>query len=349
MPVRFNQYLPLSGAMITSQVGDHCDAEVQDYLQNHQRSGTKITRDLCRNALNCILDSLDPTTTSNLQSANVLLGITPTMLSLLGNSSAEVALLSFSGRPLLVFLLSVGAPVLSVTGTFKLLHPLEVIKSPEGRSPFPKFPRSVTIVLLFAEYILSAGAAVDVALLAYDISSKAVYVPNCGRTWYAFLWMYLCLILYPLGLFTFASRVRVKRAKSRAWISNEIKHCANHTGTTFVMKEESYRFIFSDWVLSHGAIIQIIFGTMTLSSTTLINVPDAFRIAGRYAASAILCRLILMYELYGLRAAVAAGAVGVVDTPRVQDHEYGAPMPESFDSINMRDRKEAHTVSEERA
>ena len=349
MPVRFNQYLPLSGAMITSQVGDQCDSEVQDYLQNHQRSGTKITRDLCRSALNCILDSLDPTTTSNLQSANVLLGITPTMLSLLGNSSAEVALLSFSGRPLLAFLLSVGAPVLPITGTFKSQHPLEILKTSGGRSPFPRFPRSVTAVLLLAEYLLSAGAAVNVALLAYDISSKTVYVPNCGRTWYAFLWMYLCFILYPLGLWTFASRVSVKRANSRAWISNEGKHCANHTGTTFVLKEESYRFIFSDWVLSHGAIIQIIFGTMVLSSSTLINVPDAFRIAGRYAASAIICRLIVMYELYGLRAAAAAGAVGVVDTASVQDHEYGAPMPESLNSINMRDRKEAHTVSEERA
>lgn len=115
------------------------------------------------------------------------------------------------------------------------------------------------------------------------------------------------------------------------------------------MNEKSYRFIFLDWVLSHGVIIQIIFGTMVLSSTTLMSVPDAFRIVGRYAASAILCRLILMYELYGLRAAVAAGAVRVFETSNVQDHEYGVPMPESIDDINMKDRRRAHTVSEERA
>ena len=328
---------------------DQCNTQVQDYLVNHRLSGTQATRDLCRNALNCILDNLDATTTANLQAANVLLGITPTALSLLGNSPAEVALLSFSGRPLLAFLVSIGAPVLAVTGTFKIQHPLEVLKAPSERSPFPKFSRSGTILLLSAEYMLSAAAAVNVALLAFDISSKAVYVPNCGRTWYAFLWMYLCLLLYPLALWTFAARVRVKRTKSRLWISNETKPCANHAGSTFCLKEESYHFLFLDWLLSHGAIIQIIFGTLVLSATTLIGVSDAFTMTGRYAASAIVCRLILMYELYGLRAAVSKGTISLSDTPNLQDHSYAAPASQSVDLVNKEGTGKPHMSLEEGA
>ena len=307
--VRFMQYLPNSGELIIPQVGNQCNTQIDDYQNIHDHSGTQITRDLCRSALNCILDSLDSTTAYNLQAGNVLLGITPTMLSLLGNAPAEVSLLAFSGRPLLAFLLNVGAPVISVTGTFKYQHPLEVLTVARGKSLFPVITGAKSVIIAIVEYILAAAAAVNVALLAYDISSKAVYVPNCGRTWYAFLWMYLCLALYPLGLAAFWSRVSIKRSKPGFWVNKETQHCASHSGISYVLKEESYLSLFLEWVLSHGAIIQIIFGTLVLSATTLISTRDAFMIAGRYAASAILCRLILMVELYGLRAAVAAGAI----------------------------------------
>ena len=312
MPVvRFMQYLPSSGRLIMSQVGDKCAAEVDNYQTNHLASGTQRTRDLCRDALNCILDNLDPTTAYNLQAANVLLGLTPTMLSLMGNAPAELALLAFSGRPLLAFLLNAGAPVIAVTGTFKYQYPLEVLKGPDSKCPFPTIGGAKSVIIAIGEYLLAAAAAVNVALLASDISTKAVYVPNCGRTWYAFLWMYLCLLLHPLGLIVFWSRVSIKRSESSFWIQHETKSCASHTGISYALKDESYISLFLEWVLSHGAILQIIFGTLVLSSSTLIDTSDAFAIVGRYAGSAILCRLILMYELYGLRAAVVAGTIHV--------------------------------------
>lgn len=310
MPVHFNDYMPYTWGMITSQVGDQCNAQFDDYRKNRRESGAQVTRDLCANALNCILDHLDGTTAYNLQAANVLLGITPTMLSLLGNAPPEIALLAFSGRPALAFLLNVGAPVIAVAGTFKYQHPLEVLTYGGGKSPFKTFSGVKSVLIAAVEYVLAAAAAVNVALLAFDISTKAVYVPNCGRTWYAFLWMYLCLILHPLALFTFWSRVRITRESHRRnWIVSETKHSASNSGITYSLKEDTYLSLFLDWVLSHGAIIQIIFGTLVLSASTLINTKDAFQIVGRYAASAILCRLILMYELYGLRAAVAAGTI----------------------------------------
>ncbi|KAL8793876.1 MAG: hypothetical protein Q9195_003495 [Heterodermia aff. obscurata] len=318
MPVvRFLQYLPSSGRMITSQVGDKCAAEVANYQANHLASGTQRTRDLCRAALNCILDNLDSTTAYNLQAANVLLGLTPTMLSLLGNAPAEIALLAFSGRPLLAFLLNAGAPVIAVTSTFKHQYPLEVLQDPDhnSKSPFPTFDSQYkSILVATAEYLLAAAAAINVALLASDISTKAVYVPNCGRTWYAFLWMYLCLPLHGLGLTVFWARVRVKHPPYPSltyWTKHEPKSCASHSGTAFSLKEESYAALFLEWMLSHGAILQIIFGTLVLSSSTLIDTSDAFALVGRWAASAIVCRLVLMYELYGLRAAVGAGRVSV--------------------------------------
>ncbi|KAL8992421.1 MAG: hypothetical protein Q9169_007117 [Polycauliona sp. 2 TL-2023] len=308
LDVRFNQYLPDTYALLNPQVGNQCDVQIEAYQTNG--SGNLNTRDLCRDALNCILDSIDATTAYNFQAANVLLGITPTMLSLLGNAPSEIALLSFSGRPLLAFLLNMGAPVIAVAGTFKYQHPLEVLTYGGGKSPFQIFTGIKSTLVAMAEYILAAAAAVNVALLAYDISTKAVYVPNCGRTWYAFLWMYLCLILHPLALLTFWSRVRITRSPEfGAWASSEIKHSGSHQGITYALKQDSYLSLFLDWVLSHGAIIQIIFGTLTLSATTLIDTSDAFVIVGRYAGSAILGRLILMYELYGLRAALAAGTI----------------------------------------
>ena len=233
------------------------------------------------------------------------------MLSLTGNAPAEIALLAFSGRPLLSFLLNAGAPVIAVTGIFRYQYPLEVLKGPDSKCPFPTISGAKSVIIAIGEYLLAAAAAVNVALLASDISTKAVHVPNCGRTWYAFLWMYLCLLLHPLGLIVFWSRVSIKRSEANFWIKHEAKFCASHTGISYALKDESYISLFLEWGLSHGAILQIIFGTLVLSSSTLIDTSDAFTIVGRYAGSAILCRLILMYELYGLRAAVVAETIHV--------------------------------------
>ena len=316
MPVHFMQYLPNSEPMITSQVKDQCNTQIYNYQNHHGRSGSQATRDLCCDALNCILDSLDATTTANLQSANVLLGLTPTMLSLIGNNPSEVALLSFSGHRILAFLLSIGAPVISATGAFKNSDPLKILKASTCEKPtFPRLSRIPAMFLLFEEYLFSAAAAVNVALLASEISTKAVYVPNCRRTWCAFLWMYLCLLLHPLSLSMFAARVRIPRpassspsCSSRFWkLGRETQDCASYTGLTFSLKKKEFHlFLFLDWLVSHGAGPQIIFGTLVLSSTTLIDIVDAFTIIGRYAASAIVCRLILLYELNALRAIVAA-------------------------------------------
>ncbi|KAI4224252.1 MAG: hypothetical protein LQ349_007268 [Xanthoria aureola] len=320
MPVRFNQYLSSTRYLLTSQVGTQYDAQIKAYQLNRQGSGNIVTRDLCRDALNCVLDHLDSTTAYNLQATNVLLGITTTMLSMLGNAPPEIALLAFSGRPVLAFLLNMGAPVIAVARTFKYQHPLEVLTYRGGKSSFPTFSGVKSVVIALGEYILAAAAAVNVALLAYDISSKAVYVPNCGRTWYAFLWMYLCLVLHPLALVTFRSQVRITRPPEHsAWANNEIKHSASHRGISYALKEETYLSISLDWVMSHGAIVQIIFGTLVLSATTLIDTRDAFKTVGLYSASAILCRLILMYELYGLWAAVAAGTIHLArERPEVE-------------------------------
>lgn len=96
MPVvRFMQYLPSSKRLIMSQIENKCAAQVNNYQTNHLASETQRTRDLCRDDLNCILNNLDPTTAYNLQTANVLLDVTPTMLSLMSNAPAEIALLAF--------------------------------------------------------------------------------------------------------------------------------------------------------------------------------------------------------------------------------------------------------------
>lgn len=49
--------------------------------------------------------------------------------------------------------------------------------------------------------------------------------------------------------------------------------------------------------------IHVIFGTLAFSSMQFISVKDAFGVIGRYTASVIVCRVIVMYELSGLRSA----------------------------------------------
>lgn len=65
--------------------------------------------------------------------------------------------------------------------------------------------------------------------------------------------------------------------------------------------KETKRFLLAAWWESTLTILHVVFGTLIFSSLLLVGIKDALSIVGRYMASVALCRIILMYELAGLR------------------------------------------------
>ncbi|KAK4449549.1 hypothetical protein QBC34DRAFT_86043 [Podospora aff. communis PSN243] len=66
---------------------------------------------------------------------------------------------------------------------------------------------------------------------------------------------------------------------------------------------ETKLFLFSAWALSMITLFHVIFGTVLFASTTFIGTRDALGVVGMYIMSATTCRVVLMYELAGLREA----------------------------------------------
>ena len=59
--------------------------------------------------------------------------------------------------------------------------------------------------------------------------------------------------------------------------------------------------VYLNWVAVILAYAHWIFGTLVFSSTLFIGTLDAFGVIARYLASALVCRMILLVELAGIR------------------------------------------------
>jgi hypothetical protein len=71
--------------------------------------------------------------------------------------------------------------------------------------------------------------------------------------------------------------------------------------------EESKKYIFGQWFHSIGTVAHIIFGTLIFSSMNFIGPRDAMQVLGRYMASILCSRILLMYELSVVRECYNAG------------------------------------------
>lgn len=60
-------------------------------------------------------------------------------------------------------------------------------------------------------------------------------------------------------------------------------------------------FIGLKWFLTPSIILHVIFCKLVLSSLTFICPRDAVEVIGRFMASVLLCRAVLMYEIAGIR------------------------------------------------
>lgn len=70
------------------------------------------------NVVSCVLDHFDESGKAQLAAASVLLGLLPTILGMVGSNTVEIGLLALQ-RPVLAFLLSLGAPVISPIRSFE--------------------------------------------------------------------------------------------------------------------------------------------------------------------------------------------------------------------------------------
>lgn len=148
---KFNNWYPNYAGAIENTLEGTCDALVcnpnvncSNILAAYKAAGSRVdARDGCYNGTShvstactarsanpvvtvydCISSGLPPNEVSNFESADVLLGLTPTLLLGFAQSIGDLSLLS-TRRPVLALLVSLGAPAVNVPRLFAYTNPLQ--------------------------------------------------------------------------------------------------------------------------------------------------------------------------------------------------------------------------------
>ncbi|KAF2804817.1 uncharacterized protein BDZ99DRAFT_467066 [Mytilinidion resinicola] len=295
---------------------------------------------ICYTHEKCILDNLTADIMANLNSAIVILGLMPTLLSTIGPSVADISLLS-AHRPLLAFLISLGAPAVWPTRLFEHSDPVRVLGSSAGSST-----RGILLVvhvsarwawmarpLSAVQYLLAAGAAANVVTTSVELGRNSILSWGCTTTFGPLLWTTLASVVHVVAAVSFALAQR-SAARQRSdgvgrglvqqrsdnsnaarggpklfarwlWgtVQREVTLCAEQEVEEYdVDAKVPFFAVLGNVIAGCLGFVHIIFGIIIFSSLQLVSVWDVMNfILWRYVISTVVCRLILVVEIGGLR------------------------------------------------
>lgn len=347
---QFREWYPQYGWIFRNITLTNCSDEYERYLtgyKNHSEidylGGGGIYTALTQPVINCILKNTSEYLKGCMTGSQVLLGIMPTVLALLGPSHNEIALLANVGRrPLLALGLALSSPSTYFSRAFDYSDPKEIMSHHKNRRE-QRCPegRAWQLLITYVEYALTAGACFNVVNNSIQVGTMAISSVMSDFDFFAVLWLFLGVVVHMFSCFVLRLRLQGWRdptanetrtttpeEKSPTGIAKSCTESAKSfwlwiTGTWPRMKgifytecfpcaakqydvhivtfQETKKFLAAAWWESTFTILHVVFGTLIFSSLLFVGIKDALSIVGRYMASVALCRVILMYELAGLR------------------------------------------------
>lgn len=237
----------------------------------------------------------------------VVLGLLPTILALAGSSTVELGLLFFR-RPILAFLLGIGTPAIMPIRTFDYRDPAEILHKRQDQVVEPKLSKTIAHNIIALQYILTLGALANIAHITWQLSTMTVVSFAPATQFLPSIWVGLGIVIHLFG--TAAVMLRAKLTlcdaagagkTAKQVFQEELSLCARQPKARLTLRAETYKFILFSWVTSMLTIIHIILGTLIFSSMLLVGGGGAVIVAGRLLVSTAVCRIILMFELSGMR------------------------------------------------
>jgi hypothetical protein len=317
-PTQFQSYFSIDAeaGVFPNITKSFCEEPLRQYHQQFYNVTKHLNyhverTDRCNAVLNCILDHLTPAQNIRVSANGVLLGLTPTILAVLGSTTTEIGLLS-SRRPLLSFFLSVGAPVINPRRLFEDANLEDILKKRKTRRAFPrtikgKAPLMVTLI----EYLLVLASIANLVEVTYELGYKTVSLGgDCSARWNFLVWAFVpCSIhLFSAILFALVFRIREKRGGRSGWgtvvgrwLGRESTVCATHRPSEIERRQETLFQLFLSVLISLMIIAHLIFGSLYFSAIVLLFSLDGLLIVIRLLASTLVCRIITAFEISGMR------------------------------------------------
>ena len=313
--LKFQEWFPdFEADLSPSWTAGSCRTAHSNYLYHrHQYPDT------CGALLECILDNTSEKRKTTMASASVALALTPPLLAGLGQSLAEISLLS-SQRPVLSFLLALGAPAMYPNRVFEYTHPPDAPNDLPGDRGLPSLRPSLSLVLSMIEYFLAAATVANNIELAVRIGVRSVLAWGCNSWAMPLLWVLFPVSLHVIATLGYRSMIRSIPVsgglKFRFWtfLTTEMTPSSNCKSFPISEGAPTSSAILLQICASALAFVHVVLGTLVLSSLIFIGFHDTLRILFRLIGSALVCRGILMYELVSIREVLKKGVNQPDDT-----------------------------------
>ena len=309
----YEQFFPTWSPYYNAILQQNCSSELRLYQTTHHNSA-------CIDTALCMMEKTVKNVESQTASTGVLLGLMPSVLSILGPSPVDMCLLS-TRRPLLSLLLTLGAPVVSPIRLFDSIEPREILKTSSQSISRAEKNKLLAGIIAVLQHFLALAAVANITMVAFELHTKAYsVVVACSGRYNIYGWTFSAAALHWLGLAAFKSRARFEphgrpatlppgkrlhlrlRATLERWAGNEFSRCNQHKLREFHWGPENKIYLYITQIMAAGVVAQIIYGTAILSGYQFVAPMDAFILVSRYAVSTWVCRAILTSELSGLAA-----------------------------------------------
>ena len=257
-----------------------------------------------------------------MSSAQVLLGVTPTILAILGSSYTELALLNIvAKRPLLSCLLALGSPSIYMSRAFEYTDAAQLLQDRRGRLRQNAWTRWKLWLLLIAEYTVAFAAIANIASINWQLGVRTICPIWSDNVIAPMLWSTLIIVGHIMG--SFLLRLQIKRMDSPKvprmsgstlmkwprglkrivceWSHTELQSTYRQKDIRVTAFGERYITVIFSWILSTLIVLHVIYGTIVLSSLYFIGPRDALQVIARFIGSVLACRIVCMFEIAGLR------------------------------------------------
>ncbi|KAH7041229.1 uncharacterized protein B0I36DRAFT_225495, partial [Microdochium trichocladiopsis] len=331
----FDQFLPDWNPMLQGMLSNNCSSELATYKTGERPPNTKFSV-LITPVIDCILENLPEHRKMEIGASAVVLGLLPTILSALGSTPAETALVHLR-RPLLAMLLAIGSPsvIIMKTSDYKRFTDDLVKEFAKELHPDPRdsataaavapliawkhmASRPRRIALSIVQYLVVLAAVGNVMSLWYQLGFHAIVSWAPETIFMVPLWSSICVVLHFGAVWIQSLRLRMwsvgdghetsKGTSASQQLRRFFGRCAEEYTPSAFQEQRKIRwrgdsaFVnFLIWLLCIGAVINLIFGSMIFSSLLFFSVQDVLLIATRYLVSTIVCRGVSRMELIGAK------------------------------------------------
>ncbi|CAI7583392.1 unnamed protein product [Penicillium bialowiezense] len=264
--------------------------------------------------IDCLLENTPEMYKSAMASAQVMLGLMPTILVSVGPSIYETSILfSYGQRHILGLLILLGSPSVLFDNTVGFRQQVT-----ENLSPRDNISMSLLLgpnwFTVLTEYTLALAAIANVGEVCYEIGTRSVTSVAQDAPFLPAIWIFVGVVTHLLGASIFAMLKKRSNkpdvghflpafnlwewARGQFWPAKQAKRIRLEFLPCSLLE------MMLSWVMSMIATVNLIFGTLVFSSLLFISISDSLFIILRFMASAIVCRAIARYEICTIRDAM---------------------------------------------